>query len=365
MDDLLKPIKTVKKVQGNIDKFENLSLNSTATVRANPAKASIAIVDITSPGENDTTSSEPDLKPTVVSFKSSSKSEVAVQKHQRHDSVAFIQKSYLEKTPPSSLPNDALEIIKSQPDHEDLLAVLQYLEYGVEGKHDFNIHVTSAKSAQIINALVTVTIPDHWHILKGWSLTKRDQQMKKSLLLCLSCIAGIGALLMQIRTFGIKAKNHVSLLQDMLSVLNMILDGSELLKRLLDSTKKLYSTEAQRRSAWNEITSLIAGSKVLSVASQACSGLDLIAQEVIWLSNGNEYSRWLARNIISAVIPLSATDNVAWIMVSQIMKRGLSLGYRGESRQCSTSHQLTRAQTPSSQTSIPRWYFGIAPYGPH
>ena len=113
MDGLLTEIKSVKKVQSNIDKFENLSLEERTKSRSNSTKSKRSIVDITSSNGSDAISEPFDLQPSTATSQTSISPRHAVKKHKRHDSTAFLQKSYLVKVTAGSLTDDAREILKA------------------------------------------------------------------------------------------------------------------------------------------------------------------------------------------------------------------------------------------------------------
>lgn len=337
MDGQFNPVKTTRKVQSNIDKFETLSLTDDITLkpRTPSTKSKISVLDIgaeASEADNEVFS----LRPSHDSSATSRSTNSHKGPHKRHDSTAFIQRTYLDNAQAASLPDDAREILRSQPDSEDLLAVLQYLQYGIQGKHGFNIHVPGPKGAQIINVLVTTTLPDWWVRLQQGKLSRQDSQLKAALLSTLSSIGGIGALLMQIRQMSAtNANQQSSLLVDLLSVLSSVLTGSRVVLNFLSDATTLLPTEGQRRAFWQELTALLAGSKVLTTTSAAFATHNFLngATEIHkWLGNGLEYSKWLAKNISTAAISLTAgpISNHGQInMLSQILKRALSLGYRG------------------------------------
>jgi hypothetical protein len=334
MDDLFKPVKTTRKVQTNIDKFETLSLAEAApTSRPTSARSKFSVVDLTSEGSagsSENFSLRPSLDSSITSRTSASLS----SKHKRHDSTAFLQKSYLKKTPPSSLVDDAREILKGQPEVEDLGAVLQYLRYGVEGKHDFNIRVPSPKASQIINVLVTVTIPDLWQPLQQRKLSAQHNKLKFNLLTSLTSVSGLGALLMQIKQLSATSTDQKNpLLTEFISVLSAILASKQVLSSFLSDATTLLSTEAQRRVFWQEATSLLAGSKVLSTMSQVLSthqDLKGLSEECKRLGDGPKYSEWLAQNISTAAIAaLPSSQDQHTRMLSQVLQRALNLGYRG------------------------------------
>ncbi|OCT49313.1 hypothetical protein CLCR_04526 [Cladophialophora carrionii] len=333
MGDLFQPIKTTRKVQANIDRFETLSLKDLTTSH-HPAstKPKVSIVDLGSEG-SDAASQNSSYRPSHDSSLTSASTDSRQSSHKRQASAAFIQKSYLETPPPPSLPDDAREILKGQPEVEDLAAVLQYLQYGIAGKHDFNVHVPSPKASQIINVLVTVTIPDLWAPLQQKRLSRNHANLKANLLSSLTSVAGLGALLMQVKRLSASSTGRQNpLLVDTISVLSSILAGTQILSRFLHDAMTLLSAEAQRRAFWQEVVAMLAGSKVLSTMSQVFAtqqDLEGLAPAPKWLGDGLEYSKWLAKNISAvAVITLPSAHPQQTKLLSQVLKRSLSLGYR-------------------------------------
>ncbi|ETI25851.1 hypothetical protein G647_02628 [Cladophialophora carrionii CBS 160.54] len=333
MEDLFQPIKTTRKVQANIDRFETLSLKDPTTSH-HPAstKSKVSIVDLGSEG-SDAAGQNSSYRPSHDSSLTSASTDSRQSSHKRQASAAFIQKSYLERPPPPSLPDDAREILKGQPEVEDLAAVLQYLQYGIAGKHDFNVHVPSPKASQIINVLVTATIPDLWAPLQQKRLSRNHANLKANLLSSLTSVAGLGALLMQVKRLSASSTGRQNpLLVDTISVLSSILAGTQILSRLLHDALTLLSAEAQRRAFWQEVVALLAGSKVLSTMSQVFAtqqDLEGLAPAPKWLGDGLEYSKWLAKNISAvAVTTLPSTHPQQTKLLSQVLKRSLSLGYR-------------------------------------
>ncbi|EXJ88295.1 hypothetical protein A1O1_05225 [Capronia coronata CBS 617.96] len=333
MEELIRPANGARNFRKNIEKFEGLSLQDATVSRPPSNRSKISILDDNSVSD---VQSEPfTLRPSVGSTQSSVSAQPTARKHKRHDSTAFLQKSYLAETASASLPDDAREILKSQPDREDLAAVLQYLQYGIDGRHDFNVRVPGPKASQIVNVMVTVTIPDQWLHLRRSDLSKSDAQMRRSLLNCLNSVAGLGALLMQIRRVFSTTPNHESpLLDDLISVLSLILSGSHALRGFLSDAFSLFKTETHRRVFWQEITSLLAGSKILSTMAHVLASLrdsDVRYEASAWLGDARQYSQWLARNISTAAVDLHGANqaNSAQVnLLCQVLKRGLSLGYR-------------------------------------
>ena len=342
MGDLLQKVKKTKKVQSNIEKFESLTLNENKhRSRSNSRARTKPIIEI-----------DPESDPipllTAISSKLIDKpieqnadtqnaltlSKPAASIHRRHISAAFIQKDYLKNNAPPSLADDAREILKCQPDIEDIEAVLAYVQYGIDGKHDFNVKVTGPKSSQLVRVLVTTTIPDLWPNLSLPKIGESAKYMRETLLHAFSSVTGLEALLEQVRSYtrasGSRSGEVLGIYVDFLSSL---LGGSDVVLKFLSDTTKLYEKEVQRRLFWQSIVSLLAGSKILSSAASipnavAETGLTLTVPD--WLIRGEEYSKWLARNIVKAAIELGPNETQPWTNLSILLKRGLSLGYRGK-----------------------------------
>ncbi|ETN36982.1 uncharacterized protein HMPREF1541_07970 [Cyphellophora europaea CBS 101466] len=351
MDQLLnlERSKSAGKVKGNIDKFESLSLREHSNSdRPTSAKSKRSILEITSTASSDdiSTSDSFDLQiskqPSKASSQTTVEADPASDKRRKRESAAFLQKSYLNRESDTidSLPDDAKAILKSQPDYEDLLAVLQYLECGIQGKHDFNVHVTGPNASQIINALVTVTIPDHWPVLRIHKLPKQHELVKQLIVLTFRSVAGIGALLMQIRKLGANPRENTSILEDTIAVLQLVLHKEQFLGMMLRDARRLSPKETQRRLHWQEVVSLVGGSKILSFVAQAMTAGHISTGRLKWLGDGNEYCKWLAKNVAIVAIDLSPQDLEAWVMLAQVVKRALNLGYRADTFVSELYHSL-------------------------
>ncbi|KIV90272.1 hypothetical protein PV10_07593 [Exophiala mesophila] len=330
MDNLFTPVMSTRKVQTNIEKFETLSLKDNSHASRPPStNDKISIIDLSSEA-SDTRTDSFSLRPSTASSKTSVSAQPS---HKRQDSTAFLHQSYLsDHASSASLPDDARAVLKSQPDRQDLFAVLQYLQYGIEGKHDFNVRVPGPQASQIINVLVTVTIPDQWLQLRQRSLTKDELQIKKTILSALGSVAGIGALLMQIRRLSSNFRDAQSpLLQDLVAILAQDLSGHQVLAQYLSDANHFFKSDAPRRVFWQEVVALLAGSKVLTTMAQVFTTVQDLNQDYMWLGDGSEYSKWLSLNISAAAIEHSsgtANSLESSKMLGQLLKRGLSLGYR-------------------------------------
>jgi hypothetical protein len=340
MEDFLKPVSTVKRAQSNLESFKAHSMTKNQNLQSQNVPSKRLDFEIL-PSTDDPSTNDLPLKleaSPLIETISTQPTSISIHKsHKIHDTAAFLQQVYLQKSGPNTLPDDAREILKSQPDDENLLAVLHYLQYGIEGQHDFSIRGANAKAAQIVNVLVTVTLPDHWPRLSLEKLSKEEKQMKNILLSCLTSPAGIGALVAQIRKISIPQTSSSSRLaiKEAVSALSRVLAPTNILSTFLDDVLNLKDKPAQRNALWQELCSLLGGSKVLAIVTQALVKLQETESgntEDDWLGDGKQYTVWLAHRIASAAIKIQPNDSESCLMLMQLLKRGMNLGYRGKSR---------------------------------
>ena len=335
MSDLLTSLQTVSSVKSRIVALENGGPNDKNRARNDSqGREDRPLLEIAQDLRSKTFESSKDE--TSRSKSTGKENESFRKRHKKVDSTAFIKQIYLTSPSQHDLSDDAREILKSQPDQQDLLAVLQYLQCGIDEQHDFNIRAPSARSSQLTNALVNVTIVDHWCRLRRVHLSEEDKKLKRYLLCCLTSVTGLGALLAQIKklstTTNTGGGGH-TLTQDMISVLEHVLVSSSNIYDFIENTLKITVKPTQRHVIWQELISLLAGSKILTVVAQSSSAIQKVKEDEVksisWLGDGPRYCTWLAKNIAHAATTLFVKETEAWSMLAQITRRGFSLGNRG------------------------------------
>ena len=232
-----------------------------------------------------------------------------------------------------------IDVLKSQPDRETLSAVLAALDpYNSSRKTNVDIRLPGPAAAQILQILVSATIPNHWASLDAKEGKKKDSKIQASLLRCLSNVAGLGSLVAQLRSLIVSARasaqhtegssSHLAI-RDLLSVFAALLEPKDFLYRIHLNVTQLYDNQAQRQVAWREFTSLVAGSKILSVAAEACHVVkdSETASSIAWLGEGSSYARWLGGNIAHMLSKFGSDKQNDWASVAAIAERGLTLGH--------------------------------------
>lgn len=262
--------------------------------------------------------------------------------------------------------DDALSVLKSQPDYESLIAVLQFLT----GKHaaDFNIHVPTPKSAAIIHVLVQEIVPNYWTILQegppidnaGFSvpLTVDADRLVKSL----QSMAGINAVVGHIKALIQESKLgkkdvkrpdlnlHLGLFLDLLSAL---LDGHKSIQTIWQSSTVALGDATSKKVQSQSLISLLTSGRVLSISAETSGiiGKEDTPIRARWLVDGVEFSKWIGRNI--AAWAQSQPVDAELQACFDVFQRSLSLGYSGKA--FSSNDEiclLTRPQKPWWPSSL-------------
>jgi telomere length regulation protein len=233
-----------------------------------------------------------------------------------------------------------LAALKSKPDQDTIAHVLSILDPSNKKAlpPDFDIRVPSAKTTQILNVLVNVTIPDHWEYLKE----KKSEvtQLRGMFLRCFSSVAGLSCLVTQLRSLITAARaahqnaegsSNGIRLAEILSVVSALLKPTDFVLRLYNDIDALYTNETQKQLAWKELIALLGASKLLPAAAEALSlikDLEGLAK-LSWLGEGTQYASWLGSNICQIVSRINPTNDAGLKAVALLTARSLSIGYTG------------------------------------
>ena len=225
-------------------------------------------------------------------------------------------------------PDDALDLLRSQPDLDDVLAVLGMLASNTY--QPFNIHAPGPLQAQIINIILTTIIPDFWSVLR-----KQDVQSFAALL---RNVAGLNAIVARLRllspqTSTSRKQGSSQSIQSLLEVAGYVLAGDLVLELVHRNLCGAVPDKVKREMAWKESVTLIGSGKIPANLAQAVDAvedkesLNLVVGE---LSNGATYSAWLGRNIgelaeCSSSVPKDSAETTA--PAAQVLAKALNIGY--------------------------------------
>ncbi|KAJ5679235.1 hypothetical protein N7462_007479 [Penicillium macrosclerotiorum] len=233
-----------------------------------------------------------------------------------------------------------IDSLQSHPDQNELLAVLAALDplNASRRAKDLDIRVPGPSSAQILQLLVSTSIPNHWASLNAKESRTKTSKCRAALLRCLSSVAGLGSLVAQIRSLivtsqamGYQAEGSSShlVIRDLLSVLAALLEPSDFISRVYGDIIFLNENQTKQQVAWREFVSLIAGGKILSTAAEAIAIANIsdTVSSFSWVGDGPLFTLWLGKNITHLILKSNANNKNDWVSVAFLTGRALSLGY--------------------------------------
>lgn len=249
------------------------------------------------------------------------------------------------RTSAISNPEDALEALKAQPDYDTLVTALKYLSSSRSTGESFDIHTPSPKSAQITQVLVTEIAPNYWPLFREGSLGGSKSQGDKTdinlFLECLRSLAGLNVVLLRLRALvqeiksgqgGPKRPDLALNINLVLELLCALLEGSDSVRSIWSRATTRQDVSSKGHHATHELVSLLARGKVVALAAEAGALAGESRSSAVWVSDGQEYSRWLALSIASWV-NVNVSDEELKVC-GELLVRSLSLGYPGESPTC-------------------------------
>lgn len=240
-----------------------------------------------------------------------------------------------------------LDVLKSKPVHDQLLQVLCVLDPSNKSvtADQFDIRIPSPTSAQILQTLVSVTVPDVWDSLntKFKDAKSASTKLRGALLRCLCSVAGVSSLVAQLRSLIVASRSSSAeakgsssdiRVQYILEALSALLEPRDFLFRMYTDISVVYPNETQKQVSWRELISLIAASRVLSTAAEALTLIKDSASlnKVSWVGEGPKYASWVGDNICRIASKIDLNGEAAWKAVASFTGRALSLGYTGNGK---------------------------------
>jgi hypothetical protein len=222
---------------------------------------------------------------------------------------------------------DTLSILRGSPSAYDLSEVVTFLVTNVDS------HL-AVKASQVANLLIAKTIPEWWHALET------DSELlstKHTLIDYLCSIANLNLLLSRLKQLTTEAQSSVTATQAslgnavaiQLDVLENVLNGDEVLDRLLRRSVK-SATQTRQETDRKEIVSLLSSGCLIAAVAEAEDTQKGSGQgrPRSWIGHGSDYCAWLARNIGTTL--LNHKDGAVSVpVVAHIFGKGLMLGYQG------------------------------------
>lgn len=243
-----------------------------------------------------------------------------------------------------SSPEQALAVLREQPDAETLHHVLNYLSRASVDSDGFNIRSPGSLSAQIINTLLDDTVPNYWD---AWQTTSASENDKLLLLECLGSVSGLGAIVARLKSLTqdlekqqqqqqqvTKSNSAEQQVRILLDTLTYLLQESAV-KYIWRDINTIAGTPTQKQLLWREFVSLTATGRIISIAAHSKDLLKSTSsyRQDHWYASGSEFAEWLGRAIALFACdgdPTGAEGLDRPQSAAIILGRSFSLGYTGE-----------------------------------
>lgn len=250
-----------------------------------------------------------------------------------------------ELSPDISSPEQALELLRSEPSFDGLRKVLRFLRStDTLQSSTFDITKPSPLSAQLINVLISDVIPNYWALLNEKSSSRPESSYvhasERNLLLdCTRSIAGLSAILARLKFYIQTVKvgkdkqeilNATNFLKTYLEVLSAVQQGDFVVEALWNHLPP--DAAPMRRTMWHEVIVSLGGGKLLNVAAEASSLVAETASEVYthpWVADGAQYCHWLTRNISYWLRNCAIQSDEVYKAIDLLLGKALRLGYPG------------------------------------
>ena len=252
----------------------------------------------------------------------------------------------------ASSPDEALEILKNEPDYDTLVSVLRFL---LSAKSPVDVRKPTPLSAQLVQVLVTGILPNYWTVLheEGKADSQEDGPKKHGhggrtdlelLLACLRSVTGLSSLSVRLRALLAEAKTRKNddekdqpgrpawQLRVLLEVLAELLAGDEAVAQVWSVSISGTDDEAKKRPLQQEFLSIIGSGKIVSLAAEA----EVVVKEEFgsetlpppWVANGKEFALWMTRNTIHWALKNRGPE----VQKAQgaLLGKALRLGYLGK-----------------------------------
>lgn len=236
-------------------------------------------------------------------------------------------------------PEEALEVLRHEPDYDQLVATLRYLSHEDAGSA-FNIKEPSPMTAKQVQVLVSEIVPNYWTVLN-----EDSHEIKSSalglLLSCLRSLTGVNAIIVRLRTLLQEAKSgdgkpkrpDIAInLAVLLNLVSLVLKGDGSIHGIWNAATRTLKGNVKSRMLLQEILSTFGSGRVLSLTAEALEHAKghkaAVDTNNIWLANGLEYTKWLSENIVKWQLTSPTPDETK--LCSELFLKALRLGHSGK-----------------------------------
>ncbi|KAH6606476.1 hypothetical protein Trco_005629 [Trichoderma cornu-damae] len=236
-------------------------------------------------------------------------------------------------------PDEALELLRNQPDYDSLIRVLKYLSSDAGRLDGFHVHAPGPKSAAIIHILVAEIASNYWTLLKEGGGNDGAEGFRDDAHLfvrCLQSVAGLnailthlGALIQEHKLGNMESKRpdlvlHINIFLDLLAA---ALDGDDAIRTLWIASTERLSIQTSKKVQSQALLSLLTSGRLVSTAAEAVeiAGPEGIRTDAMWPADGTRFSQWVAHSVIAWAKRVESEAELQFC--SNLFQRGMSLGY--------------------------------------
>ena len=258
--------------------------------------------------------------------------------------VVLKKKDTIERTHSSGQislrsPEEALEVLRHEPDYDQLVATLQYLSREESGS-TFDIKEPGPTTAKLVQVLVSEIVPNYWTLLNEDSRDTKSSALGL-LLSCLRSLTGTNAIIVRLRALLQEAKSSdgkpkrpdIAInLAVLLNLVCLLLKGDDCIRAIWNAVTRTLKGNVKARMLSQEVLSTFGSGRVLSLTAEALEHAKDHKAEVdtsnIWLANGQEYTKWLSENIVKWQLTSPTPDETK--LCSELFLKALRLGHSGK-----------------------------------
>ncbi|KTW29249.1 hypothetical protein T552_01204 [Pneumocystis carinii B80] len=199
-----------------------------------------------------------------------------------------------------------INILSSRPSLEELSSVLEDI-FRFQEKEE----IVNSENTKIMNILTNEILPEYLPLILSKDITLLGEKVKKFLLGCLSSVSGIKAILLRIKKITMENGNsfffqHIAELLEILQVI-FCNEGRLILiwMRCHFGINENENVKSFSSLIWDEYVSLIAGGKLLGIASEGLVKLwkycEIDQRPVFWIADGSKYVEHFGNEIVASL----------------------------------------------------------------
>ncbi|KAG4303655.1 hypothetical protein PCK1_000173 [Pneumocystis canis] len=227
-----------------------------------------------------------------------------------------------------------LNILYRKPSIDELQEVLEKISEIQERQKDLNY-----EKAKITGILTNEILPEYFPLIFSKKKSLVVEKLKRYLCKCLSDVAGIKAILLRVKKIATGNENAIFFqhIFELLEILQEILSNEgNLISTWIRYHPKMdekQDTKSPLSLVWDEYVSLIAGGRLLGIASEGLHKswqyCEVNQRPVFWVADGLKYVEHLGNEIVVSLNDVRFNEKMEYDF-SRLVGRLFSLGYTAQ-----------------------------------